>query len=149
MHLSFRNPLDSSCNNIDVLLLAADIEGRNYPRSELHPNLIDVQGPFFGLGAYVITNFAARMMLQKVFPIEVQIDAFMGIEAKIEHRLKILSTDQKLITLQSRLESSIQTDDMVDGVDFKIVLIVTNVVTLLVVLLQLYRNRYRHNRTVM
>ena len=43
-----------------------------------------IEGVFFGLHAYILTNAGAKKLLKNVFPIEVQIDSNMSFSAVLE-----------------------------------------------------------------
>lgn len=49
-----------------------------------------VNGKFFGLHAYILTNKGAKKFLQEVFPMEVQLDSYMSMLAQLQN-IKIYS----------------------------------------------------------
>jgi GR25 family glycosyltransferase involved in LPS biosynthesis len=64
-----------------------------------------IEGVFFGLHAYILTNRGAKKLLKNVFPIEVQIDSNMSFSAVLEG-LKFYDTPR--LTRQGLHASSIQ-----------------------------------------
>lgn len=91
-------PLDG-----DVILLDCT---ENFKPANFNSMFDRVLGPFFGTHAYVMTNEGARKLLPYVYPIEIQIDSFMGFSASI-NRIKIYTTNN--LCGQKMHNSSIQT----------------------------------------
>ena len=66
-----------------------------------------VDGQFWGLQSYMITKNGARKLLSNVFPIEMQIDSYIGSVAHVTGDINIYSFDTSL-TRQKIHKSSIQ-----------------------------------------
>ena len=80
-----------------------------------HDDLFDkVLGQFFGTHSYIMTNKGAQKLLPYVYPVEIQIDAFMGYSASL-NRIKIYST--KDMCAQKMHSSSIQTTCVICDID--------------------------------
>jgi len=107
--------LEAECNPVDVLLMACPDNRKNKKPTPLHKDLVRIEGPFFGTGAYLLTNYGAKMLMKKVFPIEVQVDAYMGIQASLEHTIGFYGTESQLIHINTNSESDIQTDNLSPG----------------------------------
>jgi GR25 family glycosyltransferase involved in LPS biosynthesis len=82
-----------------------------------HDDIFDkVLGQFFGTHSYIMTNKGAQKLLPYVYPVEIQIDAFMGYSASL-NRVKIYST--KDMCAQKLHISSIQTTCVICDIDDK------------------------------
>ena len=66
--------------NADVIFLDLC---RNFDSKDLGGNVTKVNGQFFGLHAYIITRKAIEQFMTHILPIEVQIDAYMSMYAKM------------------------------------------------------------------
>jgi len=74
------------------------------------PKLVDVKDIFHGLQGYYITPKAASFLLEKAFPIEMQVDSFMGMVAKhFPDNISIKALSFPIVTQFNITGTSVQT----------------------------------------
>jgi GR25 family glycosyltransferase involved in LPS biosynthesis len=72
----FRKIVKNIPEDTDVIFL--DSSWCEISEPTKYENLDRVKGQFFGTHAYIITSSGAKKLLEKIFPIEIQIDAYMS-----------------------------------------------------------------------
>lgn len=113
-HEKIHQMISSNSSPPPMLLLGYnEIPGRRHTQklpSRVPRQFVDVKDVFHGLQGYLVTPQAARFMLSKAFPIEMQVDSFLGLLAKhYQSSFKILAMKDPLITQSNITGTSVQT----------------------------------------
>jgi GR25 family glycosyltransferase involved in LPS biosynthesis len=100
-------------SNIVFLFGYNEIPGRKsnqkLPKHIPH-KIVEVKNIFHGLQGYYVTPESAKFMLEKAFPIEMQVDSFMGLLAKLyPENFFIKSFSSPIITQSNVTGTSVQT----------------------------------------
>jgi len=76
----FKEKFDKLMKNIpeDTDMVFLDLAWSETSEKTKYENLDQVKGQFFGLHAYIITRNGAKKLLEKIFPIEIQLDSYIS-----------------------------------------------------------------------
>ena len=97
--------IDNLPSDADILFLGVNA---NFNPQPYNNDFTIIGGQFFGTHGYIISNNGAKKMFQYLFPIEIQIDAFMSYQ-NIFKRLRLYVLKESICT-QSEHSSSIQSN---------------------------------------